>query len=115
MIQRINTVSKDGLDQNRNYIGNLEDVLDKARLFENKLKTNGHIFVPKVVAIVVEFNRRMELTLAEMKKLLFAPTSNSTQLIVSASKSTQIQVRQLIGEVSQTLESHCTPAIGKEI
>lgn len=44
--------------------------LNKARLFENDVKTNGHISVPKVVAILVEFNRRMELTLAEMQSCL---------------------------------------------
>lgn len=54
------------MDRIKNFIGNPGDVINKAWLFDNDIKTNGHIFVAKVVAILVEFNWQMELTLAEM-------------------------------------------------
>lgn len=60
-IQRLNSESKVGLDQIRSYIGHPRDLLNKAGLFENDVKTDGHIFAPKVVAILVKFNRSMEL------------------------------------------------------
>lgn len=72
-IRCLNTKSKESLDRIQNYIGNLGDIFNKARLFKNELKSDRHIPPPKVVAIFVEFNRRMELTLAEMQKLLPAP------------------------------------------
>lgn len=74
-IPRVKSELKKGLDSIRNYISNPGDVLNKALVFENDLKTDGHISALKVVAIMVEFNQRMELTLAEMKKLLLDPIS----------------------------------------
>lgn len=69
-IWRLNSKSKEGLDRIQNYIDNPVAVINKARLFGNFIKSDGHIFAPKVVAILVDFIRQRVLTLAEMRKLL---------------------------------------------
>lgn len=38
-----NTESEEGLDQIRIYIDNPGDVVNKSQLFENELKSDGHI------------------------------------------------------------------------
>lgn len=73
-MRRLNNESKEGLDSIRSNIGHPGDVFNKARLSDKELKMDDHILTPKVVAILVEFNRRMELTVAEMRRLLPAPT-----------------------------------------
>lgn len=117
-IWHLNTESKEGHNRIRNYIGNLGDVIKKARLFDNDIKTDDHISAPQVVAILVEFNRHMELTLAKMRKLLAVVLFEPFQLLVPLPSRTLVLAPRPMAEVSLTPEVHRTPAAlqgGKEM
>ena len=58
--------SKEGLDRIRDFIGNLGDVVNKAQLFDNYMKTEEQLFAPKIDIVLVEFGRKMDTTLIEM-------------------------------------------------
>ena len=61
-------------------IGTPGDVLNKARLFDDDVKTGGEISVAKIVKILVSFSMKMDTMLGEMRKLLFGfPTAGSSQ------------------------------------
>ena len=61
---------KEGLDWIRKFIGNPGDKVNKARLFDNEVKIEGQLLAPKIVNVLVEFERKMEAVLAEMRKFL---------------------------------------------
>ena len=44
-------------------------MVNKARLFDNEVKTEGQLSAPKIVNVLVEFKRKMEATLVKMQKL----------------------------------------------
>ena len=69
-IRRLNTKSKEGLDSIWKFIRNPINMVNKAKLFDNEVKTEGQLLALKIVNVLVEFGRKMEVTLAEMWKLL---------------------------------------------
>ena len=69
-IRQLYSQSKENLDRIRNFIGNPSNAMNKAQLFDNKVKTKGQLSTQKIVNIVVEFECKMEATLVEMRKLL---------------------------------------------
>ena len=48
-------------------------MVNKAWLFNNEVKTEGQFPAPKIDNILMEFGRKMEETLVEMRKLLPRP------------------------------------------
>ena len=50
-------------------------MVNKARLFDNDIRTGGHPSAPKIIAVLVEFGRKMEATLSDMRGLLTGVTS----------------------------------------
>ena len=54
-IRQLRSQPKEGLDRIQDFIGNLGDVVNKAWLFYNKVKTKGHLSTPKIVNFLVEF------------------------------------------------------------
>ena len=58
------------LDQIREIVGNLGDVLNKAQLFDKYVNKEVVITMPKVIAILVGFHKMMEVVLGEIRKLV---------------------------------------------
>ena len=44
--------------------------MNKARFFDNEVKTEGQLSTLKIVNVLVEFGQKMEATLVDMRKLL---------------------------------------------
>ena len=56
------------LEQIREVIGNLSDVLNKARLFDKQVKAKDQS-TQKIFTILMDFGPKMEIILGEMRKL----------------------------------------------
>ena len=72
-IRQLHAQTKEGLDRIWDFIGNSSNVVNKAQLFDNEVKTEGQLSAPKIVNELVEFGQKMEVTLVEMRKLLPRP------------------------------------------
>ena len=46
--RQLRAQSKEGLDQIRDFIGNPGNIVNKAQLFDNDIKTEGQLLVPKI-------------------------------------------------------------------
>ena len=66
----MNSRTRESLERIQSFIGNPGDVVNKARLFDNDIRTGGHPSAPKIIAVLVEFGRKMEATLSDMRGLL---------------------------------------------
>ena len=95
-IKQLHAQSKEGLDQIRDFIGNLGDVVNKAWFFDNKVKTEGQLSVSKIVNVLVEFGWKMEATLAEMQKLLLGPQPELFQLPIPSPRGTLLKNRATV-------------------
>ena len=60
----------ESLDQIQEVVGNPGDVLNKVCLFDNNIKTERQLSIPKIITIPVNFRHKMEATLVEMQKLV---------------------------------------------
>ena len=69
-IRRMNSRTRESLERIQSFIGSPGDVVNKARLFDNDIRTGGHPSAPKIIAVLVEFGRKMEATLSDMRGLL---------------------------------------------
>ena len=58
----------------REAIEHLGDVVNKTHLFDNKVKTEGHLLAQKIITILVKYGHKMEATLTKMRKLLLGPS-----------------------------------------
>ena len=58
----------------REVIGHSGDIVNKAHLFDNKIKIEGHLSAQKIITILVKYGHKMETTLGEMWKLLPGPS-----------------------------------------
>ena len=67
--------------------------MNKAQLFDNEVKTEGQLSVPKIVNVLVEFRQKMEATLVEMWKLLPRLQPEPIQLPISSPKGTPLKNR----------------------
>ena len=67
------------LDRIREVVGNLGNVLNKAHLFNNDIKTEGQLSTTKIISILVNFVRKMETTLVEIRKLVPRSQAGSSQ------------------------------------
>ena len=65
-IRGMKSRTRESLERIQSFIGNSGDVVNKARLFDNDIRTGGHPFAPKIIAVLVEFGRKMEATLSDM-------------------------------------------------
>ena len=59
-----------GLEKIREVIGTPRDVLNKARLFDEDVKTGGEVSAAKIVNVLVSFSMKMDATLEEMSKFV---------------------------------------------
>ena len=68
----------EAMEQIREFIGHTGDVVTKAHLFDNEVKTKNHFSVRKIITVLVKYSHKMETTLAEMQKLLPGPSAAGT-------------------------------------
>ena len=55
------------------------DMLNKARFFDNDIKTKGQPSAAKIIPILVNFSMKMEATLVEIQKLISGSPTGSSQ------------------------------------
>ena len=55
-----------GLEKIREVVETPGDVLNKARLFDDDVKTGGEVSTAKIVKVLVSFSMKMDATLAEI-------------------------------------------------
>ena len=65
----------EAMEQIWDFIGHTGDVVTKAYLFDNEMKTEDHLSVQKIITVLVKYNHKMETTLTEMRKLLPGPSA----------------------------------------
>ena len=51
------------------YIGNSRDIINKAKLFDSRLRRAGQVSKAKVITILVDYGLKMEKILKEMKTM----------------------------------------------
>ena len=89
-------------------IGHLGDIINKAHLFDNEVKTEGHLSAQKIITILVKYGHKMETILEEMRKLLPKPSvaAGSSQPLVLAAKSQPQKeaMHQLFKELEDRLQ-----------
>lgn len=61
-------------------------MVNEARLFKNELKTEDQLSVPKIINILVEFGRKMEAILVEMRKLVLKLQLEPFRMPISSPK-----------------------------
>ena len=67
------------MEKIREVIGTPRDVLNKARLFDDDVKTR-EVSAAKIVKVLVSFSMKMDTILGEMQKLLSeSPTAGLSQ------------------------------------
>ena len=68
----------EAIEQIWEFIGHTGDVVTRAHLFDNEVKTEDHLSVQKIITVLVKYGYKMEETLGEMRKLLPKPTAAGT-------------------------------------
>ena len=70
--------------------------MNKAHLFDNYIKTEMPLSLPKVIAILVSFGRKMEATLVEIQKLVSRSPADSNRLPLPFPKATPLKENPLV-------------------
>ena len=76
-IQQLKAMAE-AIEQIREFIGYKGDVVNKAHLFDNEVKTEDHLSVQKILTILVKYGYKVEETLGLMRKLLSGPSAAGT-------------------------------------
>ena len=95
-IHQLQVQSKEGLDRIWEFIGNLGDVVNKAYLFDNEVKTEGQLSAPKIITILVNFGCKMEATLIERRKLVSGSQSKPSRVPLPSLKATPQKSRPIV-------------------
>ena len=69
----------ESLEWIREVVGTPVDVLNKAHLFENDIKTKGQLSTAKIIPILVSFMMKMEVALVNIRKLVSGSLVGSSQ------------------------------------
>ena len=70
--------------------------MNKAYLFDNDIKTERQLSLPKIITILVEFGHRMEGILMEMRKLVARPQSELIRAPLPSLNATPQKDRPLV-------------------
>ena len=88
-------VQEEGPDWIWEVVGTLDDVLNKAHLFDNDVKAEGQLLAQKIITILVNFGCKMEATLVDIQKLVFelqARLSQPPLPLMTPQKEKQVKV-----------------------
>ena len=58
------------LERIKEVVGTPGDVLNKARFFDEDIKTKGEVSTAKIVKVLVTFTRKMEIALVDIQKIV---------------------------------------------
>ena len=103
--RQLRVQSKKGLDRIWDFNGNPGDVVNKARFFNNDIKTEGQLSAPKIVAVLVDFGCKMEAMLVEMRKLVAGLQLEPIRLLIPSLKDTPQKTRPVV-ELKTLLSQH---------
>ena len=81
--------------------------MTKTHLFDNKVKTEDHLSMQKIIIVLVEYGHKMETTLVEMRKLLPGPSTPGTSqppLQAAVSPSSKGKVQQMMDNLKDHLQ-----------
>ena len=97
----------EGIEQIWEFISHTGDVVTKAHLFNNEVKTEDHLSTQKIITILVKYEHKMEATLVEMRKLLpgtSAPGTSQppTQAVIPPSPKGKVQ--QMLNDLKDCLQ-----------
>ena len=67
-IQQLKTRAE-AIEHIREFIGNTEDMVNKAYLFDNEVKAEDHLSVQKILTVLVKYGYKMKETMGLMWKL----------------------------------------------
>ena len=76
-IRQLRAMAK-GLEKIWEFVGHTGDIITKAHLFDNEVKTEDHLSAQKIITVLVKFGHKMEAKLREMRKLLPGPSIAGT-------------------------------------
>ena len=71
-------VQTESLERIQEVVGASRDVLNKAQLFNNNIKTEGQVSVAKIIPILVNFTMKMEAALVDIWKLVSRSPAGSS-------------------------------------
>ena len=69
----------EALGQIREIVGILGDILNKAHLFDSFIKKEVQMLLPKIIAILVGFQHKMEAVVGDIQKLVPRTLAESSQ------------------------------------
>ena len=72
-------IQTEGLERIWEIVGNLGDILNKAHLFDNDIKTKGQLSTAKIIPILVGFTLKMEAALVDIWKLVSGSPTGPSQ------------------------------------
>ncbi len=92
------------------YISHSGDIVNKAKLFDVEVRSDGRLSAPKMVAVLVDFSRKMDVTLAEMRKLFPGSSAGPSHLPDIPPESPQTRVQEVTNAVAKlVVEQEVTP------
>ena len=97
----------EGIEKIREFIGHTSDVLTKAHLFDNEVKTEDHLSIQKIISILMKYKHKIEVTLRKMRKLLpGSSVSGTSQPPIQATVplSPKKKVQQLLDNLKGCLQ-----------
>ena len=68
--RRLSTKSMETFAQLKEFLGNTEEVVNKARMFNEEVQKEGVMIGPKIVSVLVEYHDKMEQTLAKLRLIM---------------------------------------------
>lgn len=66
------------MDILKKAIGAFGDVINKARLFDEDIKTEGEVLVAKIIKVLVTFTRKVETALVDIRRLIFGSSAGES-------------------------------------
>ena len=130
-IRQLKEQSKEGLERIQVFMGNPGDCMNKAHFFDNDIKAEVQLSLPKLIAILVSFGHKMEAILGEIWKLVPGSQSEPIRPSFPSPKTTpqkekplvelktplpQRLVKELVAKIAkiEVLAALATKAIEKE-
>ena len=82
------------------------DIVNKAHLFDNEIKTERHLSAQKIITILVKYGHKMEATLGEMQKLLLGPSAAARSSLPLVPAATPKPQKEATHQLFEELKDH---------
>src|SRR5450759_2676381 len=97
-LQKFKTLKIEAILEIREIMGHPSDILNKARLFSEYLNKSLAPTLPKVIAILHGYQKKMEAVLGEVRNLVSGTVGESSQSLLPTQKETPLKER-LLGDL----------------